>query len=131
MNIYESGEDGLKTILMRKEHKGNVRSIDIAHEITSKKPGVSLGMKEFQENDDITVNENGFIHLTVAGHDLAQRIDERHKVLTQMLKSLGVTEETAKKDASELERVLSEESFARIKEYLCKNAIQINEPANV
>lgn len=128
MNIYESGKDYLGTILMLKERKGNVRSRDIANEISFEKPSISHALKQFQEKGYITVDEEGFIHLTIAGRDLAQRIDERHKVVAQMLKSLGVTEETAKNDACEIEPNLSEESFARIKEHLCKNGITINEP---
>ncbi|HMM07352.1 MAG TPA: metal-dependent transcriptional regulator [Clostridiales bacterium] len=128
MNIYESSEEYLGTILMLKERKGNVRSSDITNEISFEKPSVSHALKQFQEKGYITVDEDSFIHLTVAGRDLAQRICERHKVVAQMLKSLGVTDETAKKDACGIEQNLSEETFARIKEHLCKNGITINEP---
>lgn len=128
MHIYESGEDYLETILILKERNGNVRSIDIANEMNFTKPSVSYAMKQFRENGYITVDEDGFIHLTLAGEEIAQRTYERHKVLTQMLKSLGVTDETAKKDACKIEHDLSEETFSRIKEHLCKNGITINEP---
>lgn len=128
MNIHESGEDYLETILILKERKGNVRSIDIANEMNFKKPSVSYAMKQFRENGYIAVDEDGFIHLTNRGEEVAQRIYERHKVLTQMLISLGVSNENARRDACKIEHDLSDETFDRIKEYLCKNGIKINEP---
>ena len=128
MHIYESGEDYLETILILKERNGNVRSIDIANEMNFTKPSVSYAMKQFRENGYIIVDEDGFIHLTLAGEEIAQRTYERHKVLTQMLKFLGVCDETAKKDACKMEHDLSDETFDRIKECLCKNGISINEP---
>lgn len=131
MNIYESGEEYLATILRLKERKGSVRPGEIAAAVRFEKADIGAALKQFREKGYITVAEDGCLHLTVAGRDLAQRICERHKVVAQMLKSLGVTEETANKDACGIEENLSEESFARIKEHLCKNGITINEPAKI
>jgi Mn-dependent DtxR family transcriptional regulator len=125
MNIYESGEDYLETILMLKERNGNVRSIDIAHEMNFKKPSVSYAMKQFRENGYIFVDEDGFIHLTESGEQIAKRVYERHRVLTQLLLFLGVSKENAKKDACKIEHDLSEETFDCIKGYLMKSGINI------
>jgi Mn-dependent DtxR family transcriptional regulator len=126
MNIYESGEDYLETILMLKERKGNVRSIDIANEMSFTKPSVSYAMKQFRENGYITVDEDGFIHLTKNGEEIAKRVYERHLVLTQLLLFLGVSKDNAKKDACKIEHDLSEETFDRIKDHLKKNGIDVN-----
>ena len=126
MNIYESGEDYLETILMLKERNGNVRSIDIAHEMNFKKPSVSYAMKQFRENGYIFVDEDGFIHLTESGEQIAKRVYERHRVLTQLLLYLGVSKENAKKDACKIEHDLSEETFDCIKDYLSKSGIKID-----
>lgn len=126
MNIYESGEDYLETILMLKERNGNVRSIDIANEMNFKKPSVSYAMKQFRENGYIIVDEDGFIQLTKSGEEIATRVYERHRVLTQLLMFLGVSKENAKKDACKIEHDLSQETFDRIKDYLSKNGLEIN-----
>lgn len=126
MNIYESGEDYLETILMLKERNGNVRSIDIANEMNFKKPSVSYAMKQFRENGYIIVNEDGFIQLTKSGEEIATRVYERHRVLTQLLMFLGVSKENAKKDACKIEHDLSQETFDRIKDYLAKNGVEID-----
>jgi Mn-dependent DtxR family transcriptional regulator len=126
MNIYESGEDYLETILILKERNGNVRSIDIAHEMNFKKPSVSYAMKQFRENGYIFVDEDGFIHLTESGEQIAKRVYERHRVLTQLLLYLGVSKENAKKDACKIEHDLSEETFDCIKDYLSKSGIKID-----
>ena len=125
MKIYESGEDYLETILMLKERNGNVRSIDIAHEMNFKKPSVSYAMKQFRENGYIFVDEDGFIHLTESGEEIAKRVYERHRVLTQLLLFLGVSKENAKKDACKIEHDLSEETFACVKDYLIKSGVSI------
>jgi DtxR family Mn-dependent transcriptional regulator len=126
MNIYESGEDYLETILILKERNGNVRSIDIANEMNFKKPSVSYAMKQFRENGYITVDEDGFIHLTKSGEEIAQRIYERHKLLTQMLISLGVSKENARRDACKMEHDLSDESFSKIKAFVSAKAKEKN-----
>lgn len=125
MNIHESGEDYLETILILKERNGNVRSIDIANEMHFSKPSVSYAMKQFRENGYITVDEDGFIQLTPSGEKIAKGVYERHRVLTQLLLSLGVSKENARRDACKIEHDLSEESFDRIKDYLAENGIKV------
>ncbi len=114
MNIYESAEDYLEAILILKERKGAVRSIDIAHEKNFSKPSVSIAMKKLRENGYIEVDENGLIRLLPPGEEIAQRIYTRHRLLSQFLEHLGVGPENAAADACKIEHDISAESFEKI-----------------
>ncbi|MDL2218178.1 metal-dependent transcriptional regulator [Christensenellaceae bacterium OttesenSCG-928-M15] len=118
MKIQESAENYLERILMIKENKGEVRSIDIARALNFSKPSVSVAMKQFRENGYITMDQDGFIELTDKGHEIAERMYERHRVLTDMLIGLGVNDEVAREDACRIEHVISAESFESIKAHL-------------
>lgn len=115
MKIHESAENYLETILMLKKDKGSVRSIDIAHELGFSKPSVSVAMKNLRENGYITVENGGEINLTDAGLEIANKMYERHTLLTGWLTALGVSPETAAEDACKIEHVISVESFEAIK----------------
>ena len=115
MKILESGENYLETILMLSQKNGEVRSIDIVNEMNFSKPSVSVAMKQFRENGYILMDENGYISLTEKGLAIAEKVYERHTVLTKCLMKLGVSEETAKKDACRIEHDLSDETFEKIK----------------
>ncbi len=117
MAIHESGEDYLEAILMIKKRSGNVRSIDIARELSFSKPSVSVAMKNLKTSNYITVDENGFINLTEAGQEIAEKIYERHTFLTNWLTSLGVDPEVAAEDACKMEHAISSESFSAIKKF--------------
>lgn len=117
MQIKESAENYLETILMLKKRTGSVRSIDIANELCYSKPSVSIAMKNLRENGFITVGENGYIELTQKGMDIALKIYERHTVISECLKALGVSEKTAAEDACRIEHVISEESFDALKKH--------------
>lgn len=117
MKIYESGENYLETILILSERKGSVRSIDIVNEMGFSKPSVSVAMKQFREGGYIQVDEDGFITLTDTGREIAERMLERHRLLTDYLVSLGVDEETAQIDACKLEHDMSQESFEKLREH--------------
>lgn len=121
MVIRESAEDYLETILILKNRLGNVRSIDIAHELSFSKPSVSVAMKNLRLNNYITVDENGYINLTDSGMAIARKIYERHTFLTSFLISIGVNPETAAEDACKIEHVISSESFSALKKYLADN----------
>ena len=95
MAIHESGEDYLEAILMIKKRNGNVRSIDIAHELSFSKPSVSVAMKNLKASNYITIDENGFINLTETGQEIADKIYERHTFLTGWLTSIGVDPKVA------------------------------------
>ncbi len=118
MAIHESGEDYLEAILMIKKRSGNVRSIDVARELSFSKPSVSVAMKNLKTSNYITVDENGFINLTEAGQEIADKIYERHTFLTNWLTSLGVDPEVAAEDACKMEHAISSESFSAIKKYV-------------
>lgn len=114
----ESLEDYLETILSLQKKSGQVRSIDIAAEMGFSKPSVSVAMKNLREKEYVTVDEKGNISLTDAGRERAERVLERHTILSNWLISLGVSEEVAREDACRVEHDLSEESFDAIKKNL-------------
>ena len=114
MEIHESAEDYLETILILNERLGQVRSIDIATEMNYTKPSISVAMKKLRENGYIQVDHDGFITLTPVGREIAASIYNRHKVLTNFFVSLGVNEKTAAEDACRIEHDLSEETFDKI-----------------
>ncbi|MDD7418435.1 MAG: metal-dependent transcriptional regulator [Ruminococcus sp.] len=118
MAIHESGEDYLEAILMIKKRSGNVRSIDIARELSFSKPSVSVAMKNLKTSNYITVDENGFINLTEAGQEIAEKIYERHTFLTNWLTSMGVNPKVAAEDACKMEHAISSESFSAIKKFV-------------
>lgn len=117
MQIRESAEDYLEAILVLMQANGNVRAIDIARHLGFSRPSVSIAMKNLRENGYINVSEDSLITLTPQGREIAERVYERHLVLTNLLRSLGVSEETARADACRIEHDLSMESFACIKEH--------------
>lgn len=120
MEIHESSEDYLETILILKERTGQVRSIDIATEMNFSKPSISVAMKKLRENGYIEVDKEGFITLTDSGYKIASNIYERHKLLTRFFISLGVDAKVAAVDACKVEHDLSEETFRKIREHALK-----------
>lgn len=123
MKIHESGENYLETILILREKLVNVRSVDIANELNYTKPSVSVAMKLLKENGLISIDENGFITLTQEGYKIADRVYNRHTLLTKALIHLGVSEETAKEDACRIEHDISDETFDKLKEFCLKYKI--------
>lgn len=115
MNLYESSEDYLETILVLSEKNGLVRSIDVVNDRKFSKPSVSIAMKKLRENGYINVDDKGYITLTKIGLEIAKKTYERHVLLTNLFVSLGVDEETARKDACRVEHDLSDETFEAIK----------------
>ena len=115
MKIHESAENYLETILMVKNKKGSVRSIDIANELDFSKPSVSVAMKNLRENGFIDVDSNGYITLLDKGQEIAEKMYERHTTLSKWLISLGVPEDIAVEDACRIEHIISVETFEAIK----------------
>ena len=115
MKILESAEDYLEMILVLKRKKGTVHSIDIAREMNFSKPSVSIAMKKLKEDNLITINNHHEIDLTDAGREIAERIYERHIVLSKVLMKIGVEETTAVKEACRIEHVISQDSFEKLK----------------
>lgn len=121
MQIRESAEDYLEAILRLSQKGGGVRSVDIATMLSVSKPSVSHAMKLLREDGYIAMDRYGTVTLLDKGAEIANRIYERHTVLTTMLESLGVPSEIARADACKMEHDISDESFARIKERLFEN----------
>lgn len=115
MNIRESAENYLETILIIKERKGSVRSIDIANELNFSKPSVSVAMKNLRENGYIYVDDGGCITLTDKGFEIADKMYDRHRTISEYFVLLGVDPEIAVKDACRIEHIISDESFCAIK----------------
>lgn len=118
MHIYESAENYLETILMIKNKKGVVRSVDIANELNFSKPSVSVAMKNLRQNGYIDVDSNGYITLLDSGRKIAEKMYERHTTLSNWLITLGVDPKTAVEDACRMEHVISSQSFDAIKKLI-------------
>ena len=116
MKMQESPEDYLETIYMLSLHSSEVRSIDVARHLGYSKPSVSVAMKRLRENGYVNMDDNNLLTLTESGLPNPRSIYERHQVISGYLMSIGVSEETALKDACRIEHVLSEETFHKIKE---------------
>ena len=121
MEIHKSAEDYLESILVLKERLGMVRSIDIVRELNYSKPSVSIAMKKLRENGYISMDAGGRITLNESGLAIAQRIYNRHKTITRLFTLLGVSEETASKDACKVEHDLSDETFQKILDFIAAN----------
>ena len=124
MKMNESSENYLETILILSNRKPHVRSIDIANELDFSKPSVSIALKKLRQNGYVNIDGGGYITLTESGLEIAERVFERHRLISQLLMALGVDEQTAKEDACRVEHDLSVESFEAIKEY-CRKNLQI------
>lgn len=118
MKIQESAENYLEAILIIHNRQGNVRSIDIANELGFSKPSVSVAMKNLRTNGYIEVDKEGFITLMDKGREIADKIYERHTLLSTWLVRMGVSPEVAAEDACRIEHVISAETFERLKEHV-------------
>ncbi len=130
MKIQESAEDYLEAILVIQERKGNVRSIDVAHHLNFSKPSVSRAMSLLRENGYVQMDKDGLLSLTDAGMEIASRIYERHRLLTEWLTVLGVSPDVAAEDACRIEHDISEETFARLKEHIAMAEKKSGEPVD-
>ena len=118
MKIQESAENYLETILVIHKRKGVVRSIDIANELNFSKPSVSVAMKNLRLNGCIQVGEDGSIELLDKGREIAEKIYERHTLLSGWLTGMGVSPEVAAEDACRIEHVISNETFDALKRHV-------------
>ena len=117
MTIHKSAEDYLEAMLMLKEEHGYIRSVDVAEKMGVTKPSVSYATKRLRENGYIALDQAGMIVLLEPGLKIAERMYERHKLLTELLTGLGVNPETAREDTCKIEHDLSEETFAAIRKH--------------
>ena len=118
MQVNESSENYLETILVLSKRNPVVRSVDIAEELGFKKSSVSVAMKNLREKNNITVTKEGYIYLTDSGREIAEMIYERHELLTDWLTRLGVDPKIAAEDSCRIEHVISKESFDAIKKHI-------------
>ena len=118
MKIQDSGENYLETILMLGQSGHPVRSIDIVNELGYSKPSVSVAMKKLRENGYINMDNDGYITLSETGLEIAERMYERHTLLSSFLIRLGVDEKTAVEDACRIEHVISPETFQKLKDHV-------------
>lgn len=125
MEIRQSAEDYLESILVLSKKGGGVRSIDIATRLGVSKPSVSHAMKLLREDGYIAMDRYGTVTLLDKGTQIAEHIYERHTVLSKMLERLGVSPEVAKEDACKIEHDLSDETFAKIKEHFRRESGEV------
>ncbi len=115
MGLKESGEMYLETILILSKKNNIVRSIDIVEYMNLSKPAVSRAMAKLKNEKYILIDNNGYIALTESGRQIAERIYERHTLLTCFLMQLGVNKEIAERDACKMEHDISDETFEALK----------------
>ena len=116
MNLQESGEMYLETILVLSQQKNFIRAIDIGEYMGFSKPSVSRALSLLKSGGFVTVGDGGGVSLTEAGKEVAEKIYERHQILTRFLTDLGVNADVAAEDACRMEHVISDESFQAIKD---------------
>ncbi len=117
MVLQESGEMYLESIYVLLRKNDRVRSIDVVEYMGFSKPSVSRAIGLLKNGGFVNVNEGGYLELTEAGLEVAEKIYDRHKTITGFLKDLGVDAETAAADACKIEHVISDSSFAAIKRF--------------
>lgn len=116
MKIHASGEDYLEAVLVLQHEKGMVRSVDLARYMGFSKPSISHAVGVLRDGGFLTVDKDGFLHLTNIGREVAEKIYERHLFFTEQLIAAGVDRETAEQDACRIEHAISETSFKKLKE---------------
>lgn len=123
MQLQESGQMYLETILILSKKSNSVRSIDISEYMSFSKPSVSRAVNLLKDGGYILISKEGYITLTASGREIAEKIYERHTILTKCLIALGVSEKTAAEDACKIEHDISDETFSAIKRHVIKNLI--------
>ena len=118
MPLHQSGEDYLEAILVLKQERGMVRSIDVAQHLGFSKPSVSRAMSILKSDGLVEMDRNGGLELTEVGGKVAEEIYRRHCLLTRWLTQIGVSAETAAADACRMEHVISAETFQRLQEFM-------------
>lgn len=116
--MQESGEMYLESILVLSQKNAPVRSMDVAKYLGVSKPSVSRAMAILKNGNYVRIDEQGYITLAEAGRKIAEKIYERHVVLSKFLIDLGVNEKTAEEDACRIEHIISDDAFAIIKSHI-------------
>ena len=118
MHLRESGEMYLETIYILTKKNHDVRSLDVAEYMNFSKPSVSRAVGLLKQGEYITVDQEGYLHLTAMGEEIAAKMYERHMLLTEFLIRLDVDRETASADACKIEHDISDKSFEAIKRHV-------------
>jgi len=121
MPIQESGEMYLETILLLSRKAAPVRSMDVAQHLGVSRPSVSRAMAILKSGNYVNIDDQGYISLSESGRRIAEKIYERHVVLTAFLEGMGVKKQTAEEDACRIEHIISDEAFKKIKQYINEN----------
>ena len=121
MAVSEAIENYLETIYILSRQQNEVHAVDICQYLSYSRPTVSIVLRQMRENGLVIVNEENHIFLTEAGKAIAERMYERHELLTGLLVRLGVSQETAVHDACKIEHDLSDETFEAIKRHIAEN----------
>ena len=125
MHVGETIENYLETIYILLKRTEQIRAIDIANEMGYSKPTLSIMLKQLREKEMVAISPAGHITLTRKGTAIAEKVYEMHELLTRALIKLGVEENTAREDACKIEHVLSQETFAKIREHFNQNVLGI------
>lgn len=118
MHLQESGEMYLETILILSRERGAVRAIDVGEYMGYSKPSVSRALGLLKQGGYVQADEEGYLSLTESGREVAEKILDRHRLMTEFLVRIGVSRETAEADACRLEHAISDESFEAIKRHV-------------
>lgn len=116
MKIYASGEDYLEAVLILQKKQGMVRSVDLARYMGFSKPSISHAVGVLKNGGFLTVDGDGFLHLTDIGREVAEKVYERHLFFTEQLVAADVDLETAEQEACRMEHVVSQDSFEKIRD---------------
>ena len=116
MKLHASGEDYLESVLVLQKKLGMVRSVDVARHMGVSNPSVCVAVNTLKDGGFLTMDENHFLHLTDIGREVAEQIYEKHCFFTEQLIAAGVDPKVAEEDACQIEHIISNESFMRLKE---------------
>ena len=116
MKLYASGEDYLEAILVLQKKLGMLRSVDVARHMEVSKPSVCHAVATLRDGGFLTMDEDGFLHLTDIGRDVAEKIYERHQFFTEQFIAAGVDPEIAERDACRIELAISQDTFEKIRD---------------
>ena len=117
MSLKESGEMYLETIYILCKSKSSVRSIDVAEYMNFSRASVSRGIGLLKKQNFILMDKDGYITLTEKGLKTAEKIYERHTVISKMLMAMGIDEKTAIEDACRIEHIISDKTFEAMKHH--------------
>lgn len=118
LKLHTSGEDYLEAMLILQKQNGMVRSVDLARHMGYTKASISHAVTVLRNGDYLTMDTDGYLHLTDNGREIAETIFERHQFFTEQLIAVGVDKATAERDACRIEHAISDKSFKKLKEYI-------------